>query len=94
MPICKQAPAMNEDIVSVPSAGLRLHGALGTPAGLPPAERRAAFLVLHGFSGNRESAGVIAPTRVLSELGYVTLLEGIAKAHSIKLPALLSAPVD
>jgi len=64
---------MNEDIVSIASAGLRLHGALGLPAGLRPAERRAAFLVLHGFGGNSDSAGVIQPTGVLSGLGYVTL---------------------
>ncbi len=64
---------MREETVSIPSAGLRLHGLLGTPSGLRPAERRAAFLVLHGFGGNCESAGVIQPTRVLSELGYVTL---------------------
>jgi uncharacterized protein len=64
---------MTEDIVSIPSAGLRLHGVLGFPAGLRPSERRPAFLVLHGFGGNCGSAGVIQPTRVLSELGYVTL---------------------
>jgi len=64
---------MQEEIVSIPSAGLRLHGALGVPAGLPPSERRAAFLVLHGFGSNCESQSVIQPTRVLSEFGYVTL---------------------
>jgi uncharacterized protein len=64
---------MNEEIVSIPSAGLRLHGAVGTPADLEPRERRAAFLVLHGFGGNSDSAGVLQPTRVLSEFGYVTL---------------------
>src|SRR5580704_14056670 len=64
---------MNEEIVSIPSAGLRLHGAVGTPADLQPGERRAAFLVLHGFGGNSDSAGVLQPTRVLSEFGYVTL---------------------
>ena len=36
-------------------------------------ERRAAFLVLHGFGSNCESSNVLAPTRVLSEFGYVTL---------------------
>ena len=36
-------------------------------------ERRAAFLVLHGFGSNSESPSVTQPTRVLSELGYVTL---------------------
>jgi uncharacterized protein len=64
---------MNEEIVSIPSAGLRLHGAVGTPADLQPRQRRAAFLVLHGFGGNSDSAGVLQPTRVLSEFGYVTL---------------------
>jgi len=64
---------MTEDFVSIPSAGLKLHGALGVPARLRQAERRAAFLVLHGFGGNCDSVGVIHPTRVLSELGYVTL---------------------
>src|ERR1700740_3032077 len=64
---------MNEEIVSIPSAGLRLHGALGTPADLRPGEKRAAFLVLHGFGTNSDSEGVGQPTRVLSEFGYVTL---------------------
>jgi pimeloyl-ACP methyl ester carboxylesterase len=64
---------MHEDVVSFPSAGLRLHGVLGVPEGLQPSERRAAFLVLHGFGSNSESPTVIAPTRVLSEFGYVTL---------------------
>ncbi len=64
---------MNEDIVTIPSAGLRLYGALGTPAQFQSSERRAAFLVLHGFGSNCESPGVTQPTRVLSELGYVTL---------------------
>ena len=64
---------MDEATVSIPSAGLRLHGVLGVPAGLRRGERRAAFLVLHGFGGNCDSAGVINPTRVLNGLGYVTL---------------------
>jgi pimeloyl-ACP methyl ester carboxylesterase len=64
---------MNEERVIFPSAGLRLHGALGLPAGLGPAERRAGFLVLHGFGGNCDSTGVINPTRVLNSLGYATL---------------------
>ncbi|MDE2286335.1 MAG: alpha/beta fold hydrolase [Hyphomicrobiales bacterium] len=64
---------MREDVVTIPSAGLKLYGMLGVPAGLRTPERRAAFLVLHGFGGNCESAGVVQPTKVLSELGYVTL---------------------
>jgi len=64
---------MDEETVKIPSAGLRLHGVLAAPAGLRQAERRTAFLVLHGFGGNCDSAGVTNPTRVLNELGYVTL---------------------
>ncbi len=64
---------MNEEIVSFRSAGLRLHGVIGVPAGLRPSERRAAFVVLHGFGSNCEAPNVLQPTRVLSEFGYVTL---------------------
>ena len=64
---------MEETIVSIPSAGLRLHGALGMPVGLQPGEQRAAFVVLHGFGTNSDSEGVRQPTRVLNEFGYVTL---------------------
>ncbi len=64
---------MQEEIVNFQSAGLRLHGALGVPYGLRAAERRAAFLVLHGFGSNSDSSNVLQPTRVLSEFGYVTL---------------------
>src|ERR1700691_2252073 len=64
---------MKEEVVSFQSAGLRAPGALGVPEGLKPSERRAAFLVLHGFGSNSESSNVITPTRVLSEFGYVTL---------------------
>ena len=64
---------MKEQVVSFQSAGLRLHGALGVPEGLLASERRAAFLVLHGFGSNSESSNVLQPTRILSEFGYVTL---------------------
>ena len=64
---------MKEQVISFLSAGLRLHGVLGVPDGLRPAERRAAFLVLHGFGSNSKSPTVLAPTRLLSELGFVTL---------------------
>ncbi|HEY2528732.1 MAG TPA: alpha/beta fold hydrolase [Xanthobacteraceae bacterium] len=64
---------MKEDVVSFISAGLRLHGMLGVPDDLRRSERRAGFLVLHGFGSNCESANVLQPTRVLSDFGYVTL---------------------
>ena len=64
---------MKEQVVSFKSAGLRLHGVIGVPDDLQASERRAAFLVLHGFGANSESSNVLAPTRVLNQFGYVTL---------------------
>src|SRR6266849_10713528 len=64
---------MREETVTIPSAGLRLSGAVHVPDGTKPGERRAAFLVLHGFGSNKDSSNVMAPTKVLNDLGYVTL---------------------
>ena len=64
---------MNEQAVIIPSAGLKLTGTVRLPNGLHPGERRAAFLVLHGFGSNHTSSNVLQPTKVLTELGYVTL---------------------
>jgi uncharacterized protein len=61
------------ETVSIPSAGLCLHGVIDVPAGLRAGERRPAFLVLHGFGGNCKSQNVLQPCRVLGEFGYVTL---------------------
>jgi hypothetical protein len=62
-----------EESVTIPSAGLRLSGNVRVPDGVKPGERRGAFLVLHGFGSNKDSSNVMAPTRVLTALGYVTL---------------------
>ena len=43
------------------------------PTDLRASERRAAFLVLHGFGSNSDSTNVLQPTRVLNDFGYVTL---------------------
>jgi dipeptidyl aminopeptidase/acylaminoacyl peptidase len=59
--------------VTIPSAGLKLSGNVRVPEGLKPGEKRGAFLVLHGFGSNKDSTNVLAPTKVLTELGYVTL---------------------
>src|SRR5215468_10564340 len=65
--------AVPEETVSIPSAGLRLHGVINVPADRAAPARRPAFLVLHGFGGNCESQNVLQPSRVLGEFGYVTL---------------------
>src|SRR5579863_2256300 len=62
-----------QEAVNFRSAGLRLHGVLSVPDGVKPGEKRAAFLVLHGFGSNSESPTCITPARVLNEFGYVTL---------------------
>jgi pimeloyl-ACP methyl ester carboxylesterase len=64
---------MTDEAVTIPSAGLRLSGTVRVPGGLKSGERRAAFLVLHGFGSNRNSANVLQPSKVLNDLGYVTL---------------------
>src|ERR1700731_2138044 len=64
---------MSQDVVSFQSAGLRLHGVLSVPDGVRAGERRAAFLVLHGFGSNSESPTCITPARVLNEFGFITL---------------------
>jgi uncharacterized protein len=64
---------VKEQVVGFKSAGLRLHGVIGVPDEVEGSERRAAFLVLHGFGSNSESSNVLAPARVLDQFGYVTL---------------------
>ena len=64
---------MQDETVRIPSAGLHLHGVIRVPDGMRAGEKRAAFLVLHGFGGNCKSQNVMQPTRVLGEYGYVTL---------------------
>ncbi len=64
---------MPEEAVSFQSAGLKLNGNIRSPDDLKPNEKRGAFIVLHGFGSNKDSSNVLAPTKVLSGLGYVTL---------------------
>ena len=47
--------------VSIPSDGLILSGVLSLPDDLSVGERRAAFLVLHGFGSTKESGNVMGP---------------------------------
>src|SRR5262249_56960639 len=68
-----EAIPMIEQAVTFPSVGLKLSGVVHVPRGLKPSERRGAFLVLHGFGSNKTSSNTMAPTKVLSDLGYVVL---------------------
>jgi alpha-beta hydrolase superfamily lysophospholipase len=64
---------MTETAVTIPSAGLKLSGVVHVPDDVRPGERRAAFLVLHGFGSNKSSSNTMEPTKVLTGLGYVVL---------------------
>ncbi len=64
---------MTEENVNFPSAGFNLSGVVAIPDGVAPTERRAAFLVLHGFGSNKDSGNVLQPAKLLGDLGYVTL---------------------
>jgi alpha-beta hydrolase superfamily lysophospholipase len=59
--------------VQFPSSGLALAGILESPADLKLGERRAGFLVLHGFGSNKDSGNVATVSALLTKLGYVTL---------------------
>ena len=55
------------------SSGLQLVGMLQTPDDLRLGERRAAFLVLHGFGSNKDGGNVATVADLLTRLGYITL---------------------
>ncbi len=62
-----------ETQVNFKSDGLNLCGVVQTPPNLKPNERRPAFLVLHGFGGNKEGFGQIAIANQMIQWGYVTM---------------------
>ena len=55
------------------SNGLELAGVVQLPDGLKKGERRAAFLVLHGFGSNKDGGNVVTVSNLLTGLGYATL---------------------
>ncbi len=62
-----------ETQVKFTSDGFNLCGVVQTPPNLKPNERRPAFLVLHGFGGNKEGSGQIAIANQLIQWGYLTM---------------------
>lgn len=46
-----------EEKVSFQSDGLKIAGLIDTPLDYKAAERRPAFIVLHGFGGNKDGHG-------------------------------------
>src|SRR6266849_3822059 len=61
-----------EERVSFVSDGLKLAGILHLPDAAPT-ERRAAFLVLHGFGSNKDGGGGTTVAKMLVGLGYAAL---------------------
>ncbi|HEY1373036.1 MAG TPA: alpha/beta hydrolase [Candidatus Binatia bacterium] len=59
--------------ITFPSDGLELSGIVQVPEGLRSGERRPAFLVLHGFGGNKDGRGQSVIAEQLSQWGYVTM---------------------
>src|SRR5919198_5095170 len=62
-----------EEKVTFPSDGLKLAGIVHTPENLCPGERRAAFVVLHGFGGNKDGHGQSVVAKQLTQWGYITM---------------------
>ena len=64
---------MSQEKFEFVSDGLKLRGILHLPDDLKKGERRAGFLVLHGFGSNKESGSAARPAEQLAKLGYVAL---------------------
>src|SRR5437899_1731030 len=62
-----------EEKISFQSDGLKLAGIVNTPEDLRPGERRPAFVVLHGFGGNKDGQGQTVVAKQFTQWGYVTL---------------------
>ncbi|HEU4344677.1 MAG TPA: alpha/beta hydrolase [Candidatus Binatia bacterium] len=62
-----------EQKVTFQSDGLKLSGVVHTPADIRTGERRPAFLILHGFGGNKQGHGQIVMAEQLAAWGYTTM---------------------
>src|ERR1043166_3776387 len=62
-----------ETKVSFQSDGLKLAAIVHTPDDLRAGERRPAFIVLHGFGGNKDGHGQSVVAKQFCQWGYVTM---------------------
>jgi alpha/beta superfamily hydrolase len=67
------ATTPTEERASFQSDALKLSGVVHLPGSLRQGERRAAFLVLHGFGGSKQGKGSMTIARQLAEWGYVAM---------------------
>ena len=59
--------------ISFQSDGLKIAGLVDIPADYKQGERRPAFVVLHGFGGNKDGQGQAVVAKQFAQWGYVTL---------------------
>ena len=59
--------------ISFQSDGLTIAGLIDLPPDYKAGERRPAFIVLHGFGGNKDGQGQAVVAKQFSQWGYVTL---------------------
>src|SRR5919106_6303229 len=62
-----------EEKVTFQSDGLKLAGVVRAPDDLQARERRPAFIVLHGFGGNKDGHGQTVVAKQFTDWGYVTM---------------------
>jgi len=62
-----------EENITFQSDGLKLSAIIRTPDDLRPGEQRPAFIVLHGFGGNKDGQGQAVVAKQFGQWGYVTL---------------------
>ena len=62
-----------ETKITFSSDGLKLSGIVHTPDDLRSGERRPAFIVLHGFGGNKDGHGQSVVAKQFTQWGYVTI---------------------
>ena len=62
-----------EEKISFQSDGLKISGLIDRPPDYKPGERRPAFIVLHGFGGNKDGQGQSVVAKQFAQWGYVTL---------------------
>lgn len=62
-----------EEKIRFLSDGLKLAGIVEAPSDLKPGERRPAFIVLHGFGGNKDGHGQVVVAKQLTGWGYIML---------------------
>lgn len=60
-----------ETKVTFQSDGLTLSGVVHVPDDLKPGEKRAAFIILHGFGGYKDGPEHVAQANIICKWGYV-----------------------